>query len=381
MKPVLRHIESLMQRDGRAPWLSLALFLTAGSGFYRMGIYFRNACYRNGVRRIRRLPCKVVSIGNITLGGTGKTPMSIYVASEARRMGLRAAVLSRGYRGSAERCGGIVSDGETIRMDPAEAGDEPYLIASKLRGVPVLVGKDRFRMGRIAVDRFHTEVIVLDDGFQHVALARDLDIVLLDDRRPFGNRHLFPRGLLREPLSALARSDAFILTRTGSPTSTSLDAIRTIARSRPVFTSAHRPGIEAVIGRNRPLSFWNEPRLAPDSAVLDARPAYGFSGISGNTDFHHTIRLLGGNLVGTLEFPDHHAYCGDDIARIRRNALDAGAELLLTTEKDYVRIVHRGYRFPIDLAVVGIETVFAEDTVRFAQFLEARLLPKTERTK
>lgn len=382
MNPVSRHIEAIMKSDGSAPMVSLAPLLSMGAWFYKMGVHVRNACYRKGVFRSRRLSCKVVSIGNITVGGTGKTPMSIYVASAVRQMGLRVAVLSRGYRGASEKSGGIVSDGETVRMNPAQAGDEPYLMASKLKGVPVLVGRNRYRMGEIAVDRFNVDVLVLDDGFQHVALARDLDIVLLDDRRPFGNRHLLPRGTLREPLSALARSDAFILTRTVSPGSVSLDAIHDIAKHRPVFTSSHRPGIQKIIGREKPLSSaqTGTPPLQPET-FLDRRPVFVFSGISGNKDFHHTVRHLGVKLTGALEFPDHHFYSSGDIARIHRRAVDAGAELLLTTEKDYARISHREYHFPFDLVVVGIETTFSEDTDRFSKYLEACLLPKMDRSK
>ncbi len=374
MNPLYRYVETIMRRDGIAPMISPASLLSIAASFYKMGIQIRDAAYRKGVCRSRRLPCMVISIGNITVGGTGKTPMSIYVASAIRKMGLRVAVLSRGYRGAAEKYGGIVSDGDTVRMDALQAGDEPYLIASKLKGVPVLVGRNRYRTGQIAMDRFRIDVIVLDDGFQHFALARDLDIVLLDDRRPFGNGRLLPRGTLREPISALARSDAFILTRTVSPVSASSDRIGDIAKQRPVFKSSHRADIQRMIRCNKPLSSSQieTPSLRKDM-LMEGRPAFAFSGIGGNEDFHHTVRGLGCELRGFLDFPDHHIYSNNDIHRIHREAMNAGADLLLTTEKDYVRIAHRNDRFSLDLAVVGIETTFEKDTDRFHRFLESRI--------
>jgi len=382
MNPVSRHIECIMKSDGRPPMLPLALLLSMGAFLYKIGVHLRTAGYRKGLFPTRRLPCKVVSIGNITVGGTGKTPMSIYVASAVRRMGLRVAVLSRGYRGAAERSGGIVSDGETIWMNPGQAGDEPYLIASKLKTVPVLVGKNRYRMGKIAVDRFHIDVIVLDDGFQHVGLERDLDLLLLDDRRPFGNRHLLPRGTLRESITALSRSDACILTRTLSPASVSFDSIRAMVKPRPVFKSAHRAGIRRFIsGQNPHTSSQRESSPLPAEAILTGRPVFAFSGISGNTEFHHTVRRFGCELRGYLAFPDHHFYSNDDIERIHKKAEGAGAQLLVTTEKDEVRVVHRSERFSFDVVVVGIETTFPEDSDRFHRFLESRLLPKRDRSK
>lgn len=382
MNPVSRHIEVIMKGDGRPSMFPLALLMSMGAFLYKIGVYIRTAGYRKGFFHTRRLPCKVVSIGNLTVGGTGKTPMSIYVASALRRMGFRVAVLSRGYRGEAERSGGIVSDGETIWMNPAQAGDEPYLIASKLKRVPVLVGKNRYRMGQIAVDRFNTDVIVLDDGFQHVGLERDLDILLLDDRRPFGNRHLLPRGTLRESVTALSRSDACILTRTASPASVSFDSIRAMVKPRPVFKSAHRPGIRRFIsGQDPHTSSQSETSPLPPEAILNGRPVFAFSGIGGNTDFHHTVRLFGCELRGYLAFPDHHFYSNDDIERIHQKAADTGAQLLVTTEKDCVRVAHRSDRFSFDVVVVGIETTFPEDSDRFHQFLESRLLPKMDRSK
>jgi tetraacyldisaccharide 4'-kinase len=267
-------------------------------------------------------------------------------------------------------------------MNPKQAGDEPYLIASKLKGVPVLVGKNRYRMGRAAINQFDVDVIVLDDGFQHIGLKRDLDILLLDDRRPFGNRHLLPRGTLRESPSALARSDVFVLTRSVSPTSVSFDAIRRLAKRRPVFKSYHKPGIRGVVAGNRlHLSSHRAGSSMTPETILSRRPVFAFSGIGKNTDFCHTVRLFGCELKGFMQFPDHHFYSSDDIDRIQQKAMDSGAEMLVTTEKDYVRIMHRKDRFLFDVVVVGIETTFSEDADGFYRFLESRLRPKMDRSK
>ena len=160
-----------------------------------------------------QLPCKVICIGNLTVGGTGKTPMTMHVAQELKRLGYNTAIVSRGYRGGAEGRGGIVSDGQSIQMGPEQAGDEPFMMARSLSGIPVIVGKNRYAAGMLAVSEFQSDVIVLDDGFQHLRLKRDIDLVLLDRLHPFGNSYLLPRGTLREPISSLERGSACILTR------------------------------------------------------------------------------------------------------------------------------------------------------------------------
>jgi len=200
--PVVRQkigqkVERVMnQGDMHGSALSSALerVLLACSHAYQLLTRLRIHAYERGILKQERLPCKVVSIGNITVGGTGKTPMTLYMADVLKRMGFKVAVISRGYRGRAEKRGGIVSDVETIRMKPEEAGDEPYLMSLKLKGVPVIVGRDRVRAGRLALGMFGSSVLLLDDGFQHVRLKRDLNFLLLEAANPFGNGYLLPRG-------------------------------------------------------------------------------------------------------------------------------------------------------------------------------------------
>ncbi len=238
-------IESIMNSKGDPPLPPLALLLHCMSIFYGAAQRLRATSYQHRVIPSRELPCKVISIGNITVGGTGKTPMTIYVATEIKRAGFNVVIVSRGYKGRAEKHGGIVSDGRRIYMDADQAGDEPYMIACRLNDIPVVVGKDRFAAGMLAIDKFQPDVIVLDDAFQHLKLKRDLDLVLLDHRRPFGNTHLLPRGVLREPVSSLARGAACILTRCRSGAEeaalSSSAQIQMLVPGIPVFTSSYVP--------------------------------------------------------------------------------------------------------------------------------------------
>ena len=181
--------------------------LAPPSWLYRGAIFLRNRHYDRPAA-VRSVSVPVVSVGNITVGGTGKTPMTIYVAQKLQQSGVRVAVISRGYKGRAESGGGVVSDGRNLLMDSEQAGDEPYLMAGRLKNIPVIVGKNRFAAGMLAINKFQSEVIVLDDAFQHLKLSRDIDLILLDYTRPFGNTHLLPRGILREPVTALRRATA-----------------------------------------------------------------------------------------------------------------------------------------------------------------------------
>ena len=234
-----------MTAEGKAPFISLASALYPISLAYGAGQNLRAFAYRHRVMPSHQLPCKVICVGNITVGGTGKTPMTMYVAQKVKQLGYRVAIVSRGYRGSAESRGGIVSDGKSIGMGPERAGDEPYLIARSLRDIPVIIGKNRYASGMLALKQFQPDVIVLDDGFQHLRLQRDIDLVLLDHALPFGNGHLLPRGILREPISALARSTACILTRyqagKDEPGTSRVGLIEQYTPQSPVFTASHEP--------------------------------------------------------------------------------------------------------------------------------------------
>jgi tetraacyldisaccharide 4'-kinase len=377
MPPLKDKIESIMNSEGNPPALSLASLLYGVSIFYGAANRLRSSGYRYKLLPTRRLPCKVISVGNITVGGTGKTPMTIHVAGEIKRAGYQVAVISRGYKGGAEKHGGIVSDGRTLCMDAELAGDEPYLIAGRLKGVPVVVGKNRFAAGMLAVEKFRPDVIVLDDAFQHLKLKRDLDLVLLDNRHPFGNSQLLPRGILREPAASLARSTACILTRckTGADEATmsSEKMVRVLAPDRPVFRSSHVPYCYAVnSGERKPFDAVADFFTAKDFEEIENRRAFCFSGIARNDDFRQTVGELGLNVSGFLEFPDHHPYTEDDMSGILRQAGISGADLLITTEKDHVRIAQKA-PLPMALIVVGVRVAFEDDQQSFSTFIKDSL--------
>jgi len=375
-----KNIESVMNSSGNPPPPSLASLLHGFSIFYGAAQRLRAKCYRHQVFPARDLPCKVISVGNITVGGTGKTPMTIHVAAEIKRAGLKVAIVSRGYKGRAEKHGGIVSDGRTLYMDAEQAGDEPYMIACRLKGVPVVVGKNRFAASMLAIGKYQPDVIVLDDAFQHLKLKRDIDLVLLDHMRPFGNSYLLPRGVLREPVSSLARSAACILTRCRAGADeaalSSLAAIQMLVPGIPVFTSSHVPYWYVVHGGEH-TSFEAVPDVfsADDFGQIKGRKVYCFSGIARNDDFQHTVKDLGYKITGFLEFSDHHPYTEKDLATILRCAENTGADRLITTEKDHARIAFKG-PLPMELIVVGVKVSFGDNDQAFSSFIENRLPTK-----
>jgi tetraacyldisaccharide 4'-kinase len=370
-------VESVMTGEGKTPPVSLASALYTISLIYGAAQRLRDFAYRQRVFPSYRLPCKVICVGNITVGGTGKTPMTMHVAQEIKRLGYRAAIVSRGYRGDAESRGGIVSNGRSICMGPEQAGDEPYMMARALKEIPVIVGKNRYAAGILAVDKFQPDVIVLDDGFQHLRLKRDIDLVLLDHARPFGNGHLLPRGILREPISSLARGSACILTRypagRDKAATASIDLIKKYSPQRRVFTSSHNPYCYAVksgqmISDSRGVERYSGQQIDG----LKKEPVFGFSAIAHNADFQNTVKSFGLNAKGFLEFSDHHRYTVHDLNNIQSKAENAGVSRLITTEKDLVRLSPQN-PFPLELIVVGVNVSFGDDQQQFVSFLKEQL--------
>jgi tetraacyldisaccharide 4'-kinase len=279
-------------------------------------------------------------------------------------MGYRAAVLSRGYKGKAQKCGGVVSDGNTVFMTPDDAGDEPFMLAEQLEGIPVLVGSNRFASGALAIQQYQSNVLILDDGFQHLALERDLNLVLLDHRRPVGNGHLLPRGTLREPISALLMADGFIFTRCDpesvSEKSPSLFLDRKAYKSKPFFFATHYP----VVYQAK-----DDGSMAGDLNFRVEKRGIAFSGIAQNDDFRHSLKTQHYDIVNFFRFPDHHLYTQKELESTWREGRKKGAFFVATTEKDYARI--RG-RVPTDipLMVLGIRLQFLKnDGVEFSDWV------------
>ena len=309
------------------------------SQFYFLAIKVRWLIYRFKLVPQTKMPCTVISVGNITWGGTGKTPAVIMISKLLREMGKRVAVLSRGYRRSKKKDKknkiSIVSDGKKLLLSSREAGDEPYLLARNLPDVPIIVGKNRINSGKYTIERFDTEVVVLDDGFQYWPLNRDIDIVTIDCLNPYGNGYLIPRGSLREPLSHLSRADIFLLTRVNFVSRDNLQRIiGDLGRVNPrsiILESVHRPNYlqGTFSGEKQSLDF------------IKGKRAVTFSSIGNPYSFEKTLEDLGAKIVKIFRFPDHHDYQGNDLGKIEatyRTDLEKGEVIAVTTEKDGVRL-------------------------------------------
>lgn len=285
-------------------------------------------------RRIKRqsLPGFVVSIGNLTVGGTGKTPAACMLAEWALGEGYRVAILSRGYGGRYREKVLEVSDGEKVLVGPAQSGDEPYLLARKLQGVPVVISKKRYLAGLLAHKKFNTNFFILDDGFQHLALKRDMDLVLIDASSPFGNGHLLPWGTLREPIGQLKRADVFIITRSGldSRKYRLLEILKKGYPSKPLFRGDHVP--ERIV-------FPSENRVC-EPEFLSGKRVMGFAGIARPEVFKETLIRLGTDLVFFKSFRDHYSFKSNEIQELLAKKERMNIDYLLTTEKDWVRLEH-----------------------------------------
>jgi tetraacyldisaccharide 4'-kinase len=264
-------------------------------------------------------------VGNITVGGTGKTPLVMALVKSLTQHGIPVAVLTRGYRSRGS--GSLVSDGKHVLLSPEESGDEPALMARTLKGIPVFIGKDRFRNGQDALQRFAVQGFVLDDGFQHVELYRDLDILLIDASLGFGDHHLLPRGILREPLNHLRRAHLFILTKVESPeTCQPMEALlRQIHPNPSIFHSHYEP--VGLVGAQKEWS---------DVQALKGKKVLALSAIAHPASFVSLLRSSGAEVVTEEVYPDHHNYTSEDIISIAQKAKEA--EWIVTTEKDMVKL-------------------------------------------
>ncbi len=294
---------------------------------YGAAVRIRLALYSSGLFKVREIGCKVISVGNITVGGTGKTPTVEFIARNLKEKGFKVAILSRGY-GRTGKGIGLVSDGHRLLLGPGKAGDEPYMLAKRLRNVPVFVGADRYEAGRYALQRSPLDVIILDDGFQHIRLKRDLNILLVDGEKGFGNGHLLPRGPLREPLSAMKRADIFLITKASSDTGRTADSIMDKQPEAAVFKSSYRP--------ERLVSLRDGAKTGLDA--ISGRKVMALSAIANPSSFITLLSSLDCTLVSEISFPDHHSYAAKEMEGVEEKARAAGAEFIVTTEKDAVKI-------------------------------------------
>jgi tetraacyldisaccharide 4'-kinase len=290
-------------------------------------------------------------------------------------MGYRVVILNRGYRAAWQEDVGLVSDGQKIYMTAAEAGDEAYLLAKSLPGVPVVIGKERAVSGEYAVKQLNAQVIILDDAYQHWQLARDLDIVLIDSLNRFGNNFLLPRGTLREPLTNLNRAHAFLLTKVDQTTDNARDSIRdTLIQYNDkalIVESIHRPRwfieIESWYKGVRDCGIALE--------TVRGQSVVAISAIGNPSSFEQTIADIEVNVIDSLRFPDHHHYTMSEMQWAMERAVKKGADALVTTEKDAVKIpaefIH-SHR-PLPVYVLGIEVRFLDGYEEFMQLIEETL--------
>jgi tetraacyldisaccharide 4'-kinase len=343
-----------------------SLWLSAATAGYRGLLAAREELYRWGVLQSRRLPCPVISIGNLTLGGTGKTPAVELAVRTLQESGVPPAVVSRGY---ARRSVGVrvVADRTGLRARPEEAGDEPFLLARRLPGVPVVVGENRYEAGRRCLESFDVRALVLDDAFQHRTLEKDLEIVLVAGVSPWGNGHLFPRGPLREPLSALERAHLVTVTNAGTDGVAAVaETVRRYNPRVPIVAAEYVPVECFEVADPRPLA----GRHAPEA--LKGRRLLAFAGIARPEGFKRTLERLGVALTGLVEFPDHYWYRDEDLARVARQADSSGAEGLITTEKDYVRL-SAGALGTLPIWVLTVRLAITEGRARWREAFQGVL--------
>ena len=345
MDPYWHQLFDCLQGRGEAaaaPRCSLTAVAGAMAWFYGLGAGLRRSLYARGWLRMSQLPAPVVSVGNLTVGGTGKTPVVACLARLLQDRGKRVAILSRGYGGQSRNVA-CISDGQNIYKKPPEVGEEPYWLARTLPGVAVYTGACRYAAGLAAWQEFKPDLFLLDDGFQHFQLHRDLDLVLLDAASPFGNGYLLPRGPLREPLTALAAAQILILTRfEPSRHQAQLAAIRAAFPDKPVLTATITPVSVTAYPGGR----------AEALAAMRHRALMAFAGLARPEVFTATLQELGVDLKGFRTFPDHHAYSPAELDRLAAAARALGAEALVTTGKDWARL---GERWDRDLPLWVLE--------------------------
>jgi len=325
-------VAALSGESAGLAWRLLTLALTPLSLVHAAGLEVYLWPYRAGIRRRYRLPCVVVSIGNLASGGTGKTGMTLALVKSLCAVGLSVCVLIRGYRGATEHRQAVVSDGRQVLLDTDQAGDEAVLLARSLPGAPVIAGRDRRATGRIALDRFGPDVVVLDDAMQYYQLHRDVEIVLLDYERPFGNGWPIPAGILREPPGHLGRADWVVLT--GSEPSggsclarCAVERVRRLARGAPILYGAYVPTeLRALFESDR-----------REVADLRGRPVATLCGLGNPLRFEDTVTSCGARIVHRTRFPDHHAPTACELEGCMRQARALGADWLVMTAKDAVK--------------------------------------------
>jgi tetraacyldisaccharide 4'-kinase len=355
----------------------VAILLLPLSLLFEQIVKLRRLLYDRRIFASDVLGCPVIVVGNLTLGGTGKTPVVEKIARELHECGRKVAILSRGYKSKGEprwkalvRCithkkeppPKVVSNGKSVLLGSEIAGDEPFMLAKNLPGVIVLVDKDRVRAGRYAIQKFGVDILILDDGFQYCPLLGHVNLLLIDKTNPFGNRHLLPRGTLREPISQIKRASYILLTKADSVPDNSI--VETITKHNPeakIIQCAHFP---------RNLSSLDNKEVSPIN-VLSGKKIMAFCGIASPDSFEEFLLRNGAEIVYKKRFVDHHRFSRFELDNIFNIASAKGAKFAITTEKDAVRIPVDftpqipTYFLKIDIEIISGEEIFAEAISKF----------------
>ena len=319
--------------------INLLLHVLKGLSYlFLMVVSIRYFLYRTGLLRRYPLGTQVISIGNVTAGGTGKTPVTEIFARTLAAEGRKVAILSRGYRRKEAPWWQrlftqviekplVVSDGRRVLLDSATGGDEPYMLASNLPGVAVVVDRNRVKAGRYAVNRLGCDTLILDDGFQYQKLKHSIEVVLVDSTNPFGNGNLLPRGILREPVRNLKRADIIFLTKCRGDVSAVKAEIRRYNTTAEIVECNHTPKVMKDV--------WSREEFPLD--WLRDKTVCTLSGIASPKGFENSLRHLGAKVVWCERYADHHRYDASEVLYALNRTADMGADALVTTEKDAVR--------------------------------------------
>jgi tetraacyldisaccharide 4'-kinase len=299
------------------------------SGLYGVAMKARRALYERGLFHVHKIGAPVISVGNLTTGGTGKTPLVEWIARAQAQQQKRVCILTRGYGRQHPGSRVLVSNGAEIFADARDAGDEPLLLAESLKGeAAVICDADRVAAARWAIERLAAELFVLDDGFQHLRLARDFNIIAIDATNPWGNRRLLPAGNLRESPDQLVRADCIVITRADDRAQTEAlkSEIERLSKGRPVFLSRMK------------IDGWRNLSGSPSTDELKSAPVAAFCGVGNPESFFAQLRRDGYTLCHTRVFPDHHYYTHEEINTLISQSSQRGAHALLTTAKDEVKL-------------------------------------------
>ncbi|MCJ7497767.1 MAG: tetraacyldisaccharide 4'-kinase [candidate division Zixibacteria bacterium] len=336
--------------DKSGVFLLLLRFLTF---LYYSGYILRKLFYRSGLLKIKELKVKVISVGNITLGGSGKTPFVLYLARKLKDKRMNFAILTRGYK---RRSKGTkeLKRSESPDLKWEEVGDEPFLLSDHLPEDPIIIGKNRYNSGKIAQDKYKAEVLILDDGFQHWRLKRDLDIVMVDASSDLEKEKLFPEGRLREPLSSLKRANLFILTRVDQ--SPFRDKLKDVLKKN----NLQAPVVESILGVTSIINWRDKTEISLNQ--LKGKKVIAFCGIGNPFSFEKTLKSLGVEILNAFFFLDHYIYSQNDFFSLEDERKKAGAGFLITTEKDSIRLPEiKSQNIPLLVVQVELKIISGEE--------------------